>query len=421
MGRKGVDDTVHRPTFRISHRLIAVVSVAFLATSGSVIGVLHHSMRQQALQDAAVKARLILDHNLATHTYFSHQLKPSVFKLQEAGGIPDGYFDASWMSSTYAVREIHGYFASMIAGEYYYKESAVNARSPLNEADPLESAFLEELRADPQLVDRSAIRVLDGAPYFVVMRRGEAMEASCLRCHSTPEQAPADLVAAYGPTRSFGRQDGELVSAISIRIPLAEAYESANAVTLSISGALLAVLGVLFVGLQWVNRRLIFAPLEAVRDKARQISTHDARVGDVIPVPDGQELAELTQAFNSMSLRLRAQMDGLEGHVEARTTELFEANRQLAAEVEERKQVEQAKEQLIKELRSSLAEVKTLKGFIPICSYCKKIRDDSGFWSQVEAYISRQTEAQFSHGICPDCEERVYRDEGLTPPVKAPS
>ncbi|HKS28559.1 MAG TPA: response regulator transcription factor [Pyrinomonadaceae bacterium] len=57
----------------------------------------------------------------------------------------------------------------------------------------------------------------------------------------------------------------------------------------------------------------------------------------------------------------------------------------------------------VAELEEALSRVKQLQGLLPICSYCKKIRDDRNYWEQVESYISRHTEAQFSHGICPDC------------------
>ncbi|HJV21852.1 MAG TPA: hypothetical protein VJ570_04100, partial [Holophagaceae bacterium] len=59
-------------------------------------------------------------------------------------------------------------------------------------------------------------------------------------------------------------------------------------------------------------------------------------------------------------------------------------------------------------LTQALAEVKTLQGFIPICSSCKHIRDDQGVWEQLEAYISRHSDATFSHGICPTCAEQLY-------------
>lgn len=64
----------------------------------------------------------------------------------------------------------------------------------------------------------------------------------------------------------------------------------------------------------------------------------------------------------------------------------------------------------ILELRDALEQIKTLRGIVPICSSCKKIRDDKGYWSQVEAYISRHSDATFSHGICPDCLHRLYPD-----------
>ncbi len=62
------------------------------------------------------------------------------------------------------------------------------------------------------------------------------------------------------------------------------------------------------------------------------------------------------------------------------------------------------------ELKEALAKVKTLSGFLPICANCKKIRDDKGYWTQIEAYIRDHSEAEFSHGICPECAKELYPD-----------
>jgi len=62
----------------------------------------------------------------------------------------------------------------------------------------------------------------------------------------------------------------------------------------------------------------------------------------------------------------------------------------------------------IEELEKAMAEIKTLRGIIPICASCKKIRDDKGYWREVSNYISIHTEAEFSHGICPDCMKKLY-------------
>jgi len=69
---------------------------------------------------------------------------------------------------------------------------------------------------------------------------------------------------------------------------------------------------------------------------------------------------------------------------------------------------EEERERLIVELQRALAEVRHLSGLLPICSCCKKIRDDQGYWSQVEVYIQNHSEAEFSHSICPDCAQRLY-------------
>jgi len=85
------------------------------------------------------------------------------------------------------------------------------------------------------------------------------------------------------------------------------------------------------------------------------------------------------------------------------TEELHSAH----AEIERRKQAEA-------DLKKALSEVKTLRGFLPICSGCKKIRDDGGYWRQIEQYLSEHSDAEFSHGMCPECLQEYYPED--TPP-----
>lgn len=74
------------------------------------------------------------------------------------------------------------------------------------------------------------------------------------------------------------------------------------------------------------------------------------------------------------------------------------------------KKLEQEREGLISELQDALAKVRTLSGMLPICASCKKIRDDKGYWNQIESYISKHSQAEFSHGICPQCARKLYPD-----------
>jgi len=79
-------------------------------------------------------------------------------------------------------------------------------------------------------------------------------------------------------------------------------------------------------------------------------------------------------------------------------------------DISERKRAAAEREKLIADLRDALLQVKTLSGLLPICSTCKKIRDDSGYWNNLETYISTHSDAEFSHGICPECAQKLYPD-----------
>lgn len=74
------------------------------------------------------------------------------------------------------------------------------------------------------------------------------------------------------------------------------------------------------------------------------------------------------------------------------------------------RQTNEDKSKLIIQLQASLSQIKNLSGLLPICSSCKKIRDDKGYWNQIESYIREHSEAEFSHSICPECSKKIYPD-----------
>ena len=498
------------------------IGIVFLIAAIIVVILVNYNMRRQGLVEAESKARIILDRNLATHTYFSQVMKPKIFEWTEPFRTKE-YFDPTWMSSTFAIREIEKYFKSHSPSGYFFKDAALNARSPENEADEYERAFLEKLKADKKLETESTVRKIDGKPYLAVLGKGEVMEASCLRCHSNPKDAPKGLTDYYGSERSFNRKAGDVVSAVSLRIPLAETYKTANIFSWKLSAFLFIILAGIFTIQYWFYRRYLLKPLHVMQETAIQITAHEEHLGDQIPQPFGRELGQLTTAFNEMSVRLRHDRDHLEELVEKRTAELklasehFRQQRDFAEslvntaqvivlvldpqgriirfnpymeeisgyrleevqgkdwfatflperdrdriwqlflkaisdiqtkgninpivtkdggerevewydktlkdaegqtigllsigqDITERKKVEEEREKMVRDLQTALSEIKMLKGILPICASCKKIRDDQGFWNQVEIYIRDHSEAEFSHGICPDCMKKLYPD-----------
>jgi PAS domain S-box-containing protein len=107
-------------------------------------------------------------------------------------------------------------------------------------------------------------------------------------------------------------------------------------------------------------------------------------------------------------------VDSQQRHLEMHRTLLRDAGGRLTGrlivlrDITEQKRLERRQQQLIAELQDALNQIRTLTGLLPICAHCHKIRDDGGYWHRVEEYIERHSEAQFTHGICPDCLREIY-------------
>ena len=159
----------------------------------------------------------------------------------------------------------------------------------------------------------------------------------------------------------------------------------------------IVIIGMIFIILMAITARYlskrISDPIIHVARTAEKIGKRDfsARVN----IKSKDELGLLANSINKMVSDLQQT-----------TTSIDELN----LEIKERKQVEEKQKKLLGELQEALSKVKTLSGFIPICASCKKIRDDKGYWNQVESYISKHSEAEFSHSICPECRTKLYPD-----------
>ncbi|MCP3927646.1 MAG: HAMP domain-containing protein [Bacteroidetes bacterium] len=140
--------------------------------------------------------------------------------------------------------------------------------------------------------------------------------------------------------------------------------------------------------------KLISQPIVAFSETAKKIGQGNLDIE--ITTRSKDELGILAVSFSEMTKNLKRI-----------TTSRDELNK----EIKERKQVESQKEDLINKLKNALTEIKTLKGIVPICSSCKKIRDDKGYWNLLESYIEKHSEASFSHGMCPECSDELYGDE----------
>jgi hypothetical protein len=101
-------------------------------------------------------------------------------------------------------------------------------------------------------------------------------------------------------------------------------------------------------------------------------------------------------------------VSNLKRQLRVQNKEIRKAQEEIKIEFEERRRAQVDKDNLIIELQDAAAKVKTLSGLLPICSSCKKIRDDKGYWNQIESYVTHHSKAEFSHSICPECAKNLY-------------
>ncbi len=142
-------------------------------------------------------------------------------------------------------------------------------------------------------------------------------------------------------------------------------------------------------------RKLMGTPVDSALGERPEIQS----LLDLDPGPGGEDLEAEIQ-IGGRDFEVRVVLFG--GGAENRGRLL------VMREQTERKQMERERERLISELREALTQVKTLKGMLPLCANCKKVRDDEGYWHQVDVYIRDHSDAEITHGICPDCHELLY-------------
>ncbi|MCK5311098.1 MAG: hypothetical protein KAJ62_03260, partial [Desulfobacteraceae bacterium] len=152
------------------------------------------------------------------------------------------------------------------------------------------------------------------------------------------------------------------------------------------SGILIFVSGLIILIAIFVLKKNLLNPLLLLKEKCRNVLDKEASLDFLVLSRKKDEIGELASSFIEMESQLK----------ESRQKE---------------SEIARERENSIVDLKAALSQVKQLKGMLPICANCKKIRDDSGYWQQVEKYVEKNTDAIFSHGMCPECSDKLYGKE----------
>ncbi len=277
----------------------------------------------------ANQAELALQFDLAIRLYISDKIRP----LMEEHSRRNEFIPEA-MSTSYVARNIFEEVRKQFP-DYIIKFSSDNPRNPANIAGPEEMQILQYFRDHPDSSKWTGRVRMNGREYFVhsIARR---LEASCLHCHGRPEDAPASLVARYGPKAGFNRTLGDVVALDTVGIPV----DKMNASITAESKKQLAILGVGVVLLTaifaLVLRRFVGTPLAAITAHFQKAAAQsDEAAIAPIEVIRQDEIGVLAKSFNALATRLGMMHSSLEHRVEERTA-------LLKIEINERKRIEEA-------------------------------------------------------------------------------
>lgn len=323
------------------------------------------------------------------------------------------------INPAYMTRQI-AELAAKKEGGIHFHITSLKPINPANKATAWEEKWLQSFE---QGVKEQGDFFEDGQTTWFRYMAPLTTGPECLRCHAQQ-----------------GYKVGDIRGGISVSLP----YPSHPHNFIIVVNGLLAVTGAIFIfifGTLYERKRRLFdatfnSPIPtcvtdknhtilmanesywnefgALPDHQNSIKCHEHRQGKACHTENCPLTQIISGAVKYVCEPCKERPDGTLQHFIVTAKPLLDGKGQVFGVVEsfqditERKLLEAEKERLIDELKKSLEQVQLLSGLIPICASCKKIRDDQGFWSQVETYIGKHSEAKFSHGICPDCIRKLY-------------
>ena len=303
--------------FLIPLGLLAVVSVAVIFYQT------YESSRRHAYELIDQQAALALEFNLAIRSYARENIVPLMEKL-----LDKDRFIPETMSTSFISRGIFEKVKKKFPGDII-RFSSDNPRNPFNSATLDELRMIDYFGKNPQVNRRIEEIQFEGRRYLTYFSP-MVMKKECLRCHSDPKDAPAELIKRYGPTRSFHRKLGEVVGLDTVGVPIEAINASLASEMRSRSMVLAVVFVLLFSSIFYVFRLVVGKRLIAMASHFNEIAAHaESPWITPVEVKGNDEITVLGMAFNKLAEQLLTAHASLEQRVDERTEELRQANAQL--------------------------------------------------------------------------------------------
>lgn len=259
--------------------------------------------KENAIEQLHAQIGVLRAQALAVRRYTQEEIRPLLSDMSDVQFLPQTVPSFSAQTAFANFRDSYP--------QFYYKEAALNPTNPSDLAQPWERTLIERLRADASLKEVVEIRETDKGRQYTAAFPLAIKSEGCLACHSTPEKAPASMVALYGKKNGFGWQLNEIVGAQIFSVPLAVAeqqtWDNLKLMIAAMSAIFLALLALINALLS----RMVITPVMRMAEITERVSMGDSSQPEFVH-PGADEISTLSQSFNRMRRSLDNAMKMLE-------------------------------------------------------------------------------------------------------------
>ncbi|MEK6256324.1 MAG: DUF3365 domain-containing protein, partial [Chloroflexota bacterium] len=217
---------------------------------------------------------------------------------------------------------------------FFYKEATLNPMNPLNKVDDFEADLVNQMRADADITELSGYRELSGQEVFYIARPLSVGNESCLGCHYSPDEAPANLIASYGSENGFGWELNEIVAAQMIYVPSETLLDKSNEAFFRISAIFIAVIVSVLLVINFMLRRFVILPVGEMGKLAHKVAS-DENLEEGLASESlnkitqrGDELGELGHVFKRMVVEIHERTQNLKQQLRTLRIEIGQIKKQ---------------------------------------------------------------------------------------------
>lgn len=284
-------------------RFNLILAACYLVGLGLCLWPFYQLSRREAIEELQSQIEVLRAQALSVRKYTSDEIQPLLADPSAIQFLPQTI--PSFSAQT-VFRNFRSYYP-----QFFYKEAALNPSNPADLAKDWEQELIEKFSANPQLDKDISIRTSEAGPQYTVTYPMVVKNESCLVCHSTPDKAPASMVALYGPKNGFGWTLNKTIVAQIISIPMSATDAKVWRNLMFFVGISSGIFLVLLVLLNVLLNRYVISPVNRMAKIAEAYSMGETSVAE-FEYPGSDEVASLSRSFNRMRRSLDSAMKMLD-------------------------------------------------------------------------------------------------------------